>query len=209
MNLDDRYLKVLAAFGASAVNIDRLKATPDAAPALELVHRMENYFTMSVDFLRSVFPNPIINERMAAVWDIVHYNIAPVVLGPDLPTIHFAALGTVAEPAKGKAMFILPFKWLDMVHEDLLMQLGALVFTGSQAVDFYNEIIRGEEDSRKSNQRGRAYEAEFLLTLQKSGATLNEYQKKTLEEYPEGLASPTAADLQYTSKPVIPREKKS
>jgi hypothetical protein len=209
MNLDDRYLKVLAAFGASAVNIDRLKATPEAAPALELVHRMENYFTMSVDFLRSVFPNPIINERMAAVWDIVHYNIAPVVLGPDLPTIHFAALATVAEPAKGHAMFILPFKWLDMVHEDPLMQLGALVFTGSQAVDFYNEIIRSEEDSRKSNQRGRAYEAEFLLTLQKGGATLNEYQKKTLVEYPEGLASPAAAGLQYTSKPVTPSEKKS
>jgi hypothetical protein len=101
----------------------------------------------------------------------------------------------------------MPHEWLDQISQDPLLQMGAIVFVGSQIVDFHNERIGvSPEQAAISIKRARAYEAEYLLTLRKvsSTVTLNDYQHRVLQEYPSGLMTPSVAldRLLYTPKPV-------
>jgi hypothetical protein len=94
----------------------------------------------------------------------------------------------------------LPKNWLEEVRRDPVLQMGALVFVGSQVVDVYNHRLVDEGPS--SIKRARAYEAEFLLHTRKVSPNLsfNEYQQRVMAEYPRGLQSEAAQGLLYTSR---------
>jgi hypothetical protein len=167
---------------------------PDTDPDKQKMRLMSDTFTAAVDFLRSQFPNDSIRALMAMVWDLVGHRVAPVVFGPDVPTLSFAA---VQRGDVESAVIIMPHQWLERVKVDVVNETGAIVFVGSQAVDFYNDRIRD-----RTAMRGAAYEAEYLLTAKKLSPSyvFNEYQRGVLEDFPEGLASEKASSIVYPRK---------
>ena len=63
------------------------------------------------------------------------------------------------------------------------MAVGALVFNGSQAIDYYNGRIGKDRDPMTLiTKRCLNYEAEFLRTV--PAALLNKYQREVLEMFP-------------------------
>src|ERR1700744_3092368 len=116
---------------------------------------IERVFTLGVNFLCSEFPNPVINRLMGIVSDVVGQRVAPVCFGLQVPTLSFIIAGVNVAP---QAMIATPANWVDMVRKDPLTQLGALVYVGSQAVDYAND--RYLEERSNVLPRAKAYEAE-------------------------------------------------
>jgi hypothetical protein len=183
-----------------------LQATPilDLAPLDPHVcdaREIESLFQAGTDFLRKLFPNPVINRLMRATWDTVGNKIVPVCFGFKVPTLAFILESDSAQP-----FIATPKKWASMVHRDPITQMGALVFVGSQAVDYAHERIpthQGEKE--KMALRARAYESEYLSTVR--GLTPswepNRYQEELLREFPEGVATPKARNLLYSILPLV------
>src|SRR5271154_6606141 len=92
MTAPDRDLR--AELAAAILSDDRTEVDdlPDSDPAKQRMRRMGDTFTMAVDFLRSQFPNEAIRALMAIVWDLVGNLVAPVVVGPDVPTLSFVVV---------------------------------------------------------------------------------------------------------------------
>lgn len=204
MSAHSRFSDILASFGAPALNPEQLRTLPGGEAVAKTVNTMEHYFTSGVGFLARTFPNPRVNGLMQSVWDLVHYKYVQVALGPNVPSLTYAVV-RVGETGQQAAVFFLPYTWAKMFEEDPYTELGSLIFTGSQAVDYYNDRIQSQEDSSVSNRRGRIYEAEFFLTLQQRGTQLTPFQQKILADYPTGLGSPSAGELIYPPKAVVPR----
>jgi hypothetical protein len=90
-----------------------------------------------------------------------------------------------------------------MVKDNPVLQMGAVVFVGSQAVDYYNGKLTYEAHKNVLS-RAYAYEAEYLLTILTMGCqTMTEYQKGVLKRFGEGLRSKEVRPLLYTSKPFV------
>lgn len=182
-------------------HIDKL---PDDDPKKRVGQLIGETVTSGVDFLRSVFPNEAVQKLMKLVWDIIGHKITPIALGPQVPSISLAVFGS---PALPQAAIFLPHNWLDDVKADPVLQMGALVFVGSQALDFYNQKVgRAPAQGPESVRRARAYEAEYLLTVKKMGpqTKFNDYQKKVLDDFPEGILTPAIRDLLYQSREFVP-----
>lgn len=147
-----------------------------------------NLVTHTVAFLRDLFPNPRINDLMRLVWDLIGHRAVPAVIGP----VPSPAMGV----AGGTGMVLLPANWPLMMTRDPLMQVGAMVFVGSQARDFYRGLIRTEADSETIRRRAHGYEAEYLKTLYtlNPALVLNNYQKGVVAEFPNGLPTDLAYD---------------
>lgn len=183
--------RILGAFMlADQVSVESLDPDSDAYIKAKM---MEERFTAGVDFLRTKFPNDHVRALMTLAWDAIGSKRVPTALGPPVKTIVVAVLQT------GQAAIFLPHDWLGMVAQDAAMQLGALVFIGSQAVD----ILAGRHfvDPDKIIPRARANEAEYLITLREAGMALNPYQKAVVAEYPRGLASDGVAAMLYPMSP--------
>ena len=166
---------------AEGGHVDNLPPSRFKDEALELGEMV----TSSIDFLRSTFPNEDIRRLMALTWDAVGQGITPASLGP-VKTCSFVV---VSGPMGPKATIMFPEGWVDLLHSDRLMQMGALVFTGSQSVDFRNSRLIGQQ--KDVQKRAFAFEAESLLTSLEVWPTarLNDYQRKVLADFPLGLAS--------------------
>jgi hypothetical protein len=161
---------------------------------------IERVFTLGVDFLRVEFPNPAINRLMGIVSDVVKQRVAPVCSGLKVPTLSFILAGVKTAP---QAMIATPANWVDMVRKDPLTQLGALVYVGSQAVDYANDRFLGERPNVAP--RAKAYEAEYLNTVKGLTPTWEPvtYQADTLSEFPDGILSPKAHKVLYSLRPLI------
>ena len=172
--------QVVAAFGGRQVNVADL---PEDDPAAKLGKECERLFTGGVDVLRSVVPNDRLRAIARVVWDLVGHKRVLVAIGPDVPSLSFTVMRL-----KGleQAIVLVPKRWPDMVKADPLMQLGAILFVGVQAVDFYNDRLIGDASARR---RWEAYEAELLRTLRALVPSWkpNEYQQEVLARCPDGL----------------------
>lgn len=166
-------------------------------PVKKLSDELGGLFTEGVAFLRGIFPNPTLNKFGALLWDIVGHNVVSLAVGPNVPSLSFAAYAQKDGVMRG-IIFVPPF-WKKLILEDSMMQFGAVVYTGSKAVDFYNNRL--EKDV--IDERAALYESEFLRTLRRENPVykFNEYQKSIIEKFPDGFASPGAARLLYESKP--------
>ena len=176
-------------------NVEQQDALPPG-PERSNAKAKGDAFTDGVDMLRGVFPNKRINKLMGMVWDLVGGKIVPLVGGMPVATLVFAVVGKLDDM---QARIFVPDNYLKMIKEDGCHQLGALVFTGSQAVDFWNDKILPQDDLIK---RASAYEAEFLMTFGREfpGWKTNVYQKKLLADFPQGLDTPGVS--LYEHKPV-------
>src|SRR5262249_18302332 len=81
-----------------------------------------------------------------------------------------------------EALVFVPKDWPAMAAANPLLQLGAVVFVGSQAVDFATARI-GRDSSTKIKDRAQAYEAEYLRSFGLE-AELDAYQKDLLKRWP-------------------------
>jgi hypothetical protein len=169
-------------------------------PSYTVVKEIEGLFTGSVDFLRGTFPNQPIRRLTSVMWEVVGHKIVPVGYGMGVPSLTFAVDGSVEAP---RAVILSPKNWHEMVRQDPVTQLGAVVFVGSQAVDYANERFTVDPECVKT--RALAYEAEYLLTVRSLSPEweFGEYQRKIMEEFPEGLATPRAHKVVYPIKPLI------
>lgn len=158
---------------------------PDSDPTATLGKTCEALFTNGVDVLRSVLPNDRVRALARVVWDLVGHKQVLVGLGPDVPSLAFTAM---QHKGVDQAIILMPRAWPEMVRQDMFMQLGAVLFVGVQAVDFYNDRLVGDSTARI---RWQAYEAELLHTLARmlTHWAPNEYQREVMKKYPSGLDS--------------------
>lgn len=139
-------------------------------------------------------------DLMSLVWDLFGKNIVPVAVYDGIPSLSFVIVG-VKNKATRRGIVLVPTNWVEITHEDPIGQAGALVFVGSQARDYYNGKLYGSEDSKETKDRALAYEAEYLLTaLKESKFELKQYQKDILKQFPQGVNTPEAQRLLYTSR---------
>ncbi len=189
------HAEVVSAFIQKGANVEDL---PDGDPKKVLGRNVGDTFTQGVGFLKTSFPNDAIRQLMALFWDLVGNKITPVALGPNVATLSLAVFAEADNIPR--AIILPPHHWLDLVKQDPCLQMGALVFVASQARDFYNQRCIGQYEA--TIKRARGYEAEFLHTIARhSPIVFSEYQRKTMEEYPNGLLTMSLKDLLYKSKP--------
>src|SRR5271154_7022345 len=144
--------EMMAAFVNGGQRVEKLDADdPLRAQGMRLGER----FTEGVGILKN-FPNPAIRDLMSMVWDIVCNRLVPIALGPKVPSLTFGAMGKRDKP---DGIIFVPHEWEKMIEEDAVCQLGALVFVGSQAVDYYNGRVGHEPEAM--TMRARANEAEY------------------------------------------------
>lgn len=155
----------------AALNCDSpkfLKDFPSDDPFAKNAFQSEQLFTSAVDVFRRS-NNPIIKDLMSYVWDVFHHRHILMAIGPQVKAITFAA-GCKRDGTIQGLVFI-PTNWPDMVKTEPVMQMGAVLFTGSQVSDFYNGRIISQEEQSLVLTRAQSYEAEYLLILYNGGSS--------------------------------------
>ncbi len=152
-------------------------------------------FSEAVGYFAHVFPNPRIRTLAGIAGDVIGHGIVPVALESNVTSVSFMAYQKGEEM---QAVILLPLEWEGLIRGDTAMQLGAVLFNISKAVDVYNGLL-----DIQLERRATMFEAEYLLTLRREFAqvTLNAYQKHVLTEFPQGLDSEGTEHLRYESKP--------
>lgn len=179
----------------------QIEDLPRESDAYVRAKRVESFFTVSVNSLRTEFPDPRVRCLMSIAWDLYHHKIIETAMGP-VTTTAIAVIGT--QTGTQRAIIVMPTDWPERVEADAIMQVGGIVYVSSQAVDFWNGKLVGV-DPKVVDARARAYEASFLLGVraEEVGWQPNGYQAEVLKQYPEGLATPSAAPLLYDPKPFV------
>jgi hypothetical protein len=153
-------------------------------------------YTSLVDALRR---NP--NERLATLgrtlWEIVNHRHVHTALYEGVTVVTFTVVARENSPRQG--IILIPPLWLQIVTQEPLMGVGSIIFTGSQAVDYYNDRL-STEGSKLLLERAYSYEAEFLKAFRQL-LPLNDYQKAVLRDYPEGF---DVEKYGYNYRPVAP-----
>ncbi len=178
--MTDTFDKILAAFGASQVNINDL---PKEDPRHARGRMCEALFTDGVDALRSIFPNARVQALARAIWDLVGHKHVLVAIGPDIPSLSFTIMQL---EGVHQGVVLIPKGWPEMVKANTFMQLGAILFVGAQVVDFYNGRLIGDAGAPA---RWDAYEAEFLRALKQQlpDWKMTAHQRAVMAKYPDGL----------------------
>ena len=155
--------------------------------------------TNFVYILKTSFPNKDINEMMSLVWDLFGHNIVPVAVTPTVKSASFLLIG---DNKACRGIVLLPWNWSEIILENPIEQIGALVFVGSQACDYYNGKLYSQINSKDTLARARAYEAEYLLTVKNDlpEYRFSEYQQEIIDKFPQGINSSEIMPLLYTSR---------
>ena len=160
----------------------------------------QQVFAAGIDFLAKLFPNPAVNRLMKAAWEVISQKVVPVCFGLRVQTLSF-----IMENASAQPFIATPPNWARKIQLDPITQVGALVFVGSQAVDYTNDFLQCASDREKVILRAKAYEAEYLTTVR--GLTPswepNSYQESLFKEFPEGVATPKARNVIYSIRPLV------
>jgi|SRR5688572_9798220 len=155
---------------------------------------LERLYTATVASVAS-HPNKMLATLGKNLWSVMHHRHVALVMHDGFPSMSFF----VAAPRRGEraqGMIVAPGPWVALMKSQPLVAIGAVIFAGSQAVDFYNDRLIGEPTRERAIQRALAYEAEFLKGF--PDYPLSDYQKGLLKMHPEGI---TAAHL-YDYRPV-------
>jgi hypothetical protein len=172
---------------------DELKVSP-GSPAYKSAHL---YIKVLVQ--ARTLPHPDTQRMIDHLCEIIYHNLVfiSVTEGSDI-------LVNVqdVEGCFQQAMIQIPVDWLETFLEDPIYQVGGVLYTGSQAVDFYNG--RFALDHNNSTALAQAHESELLKLVDQEFPEyqLDSYQKHLLEKFPDGLDSPRARELLYPLAPV-------
>jgi len=185
---------------ASTAFFDLEHAVAAATPTADLhdlavADQTVKLFNAMVDFVRDPagLPDHGINSVGRLMWRSVADMVTPAALdlSSKVSTLSFEVLGNDHEL---HAFLLLPRHFADLVREDLLFQVCAVVNMASQVRDFREGRI-GVDDSDTIVTRGRAYEAQALLALLPvllaHGRTVQlvGYQHELRREFPQGVKS--------------------
>jgi hypothetical protein len=188
--------KIVSSF-SKTVKVEDLDQSSDEA---RRANNLGDLFTGGVQILKS-WPDKTISSLGDYIWDIFHNRYANVGVGPNVPTVSTAIvppslLVQMGFPAgvEHECVVFLPYAWQEMIREKPLLQLGAILFAGSQAADFYNK--RHKIDPENISLRAQMYEGVYLKMLDPE--KLDEYQKIILERYNGELVP----EFLYDRKPV-------
>jgi len=187
----------------------RIEDLPPGDPLYVEGNKISQAVTSLVDMLRNpkMVPLDRINDLAVLGWDLIGNHITPCAVG-NVSTVCFGAeVINVANPEQERASIFVPMDFVQRCQENIVFQMGAMVFAISQARDFWNNklawvvegrLIDGREDVKT---RARIYESEFLHLFKDKGYSYHEYQQKVMEEFPEGWDS--RPDLWYDSEPYV------
>lgn len=181
--------QILAAFDPTAGT--RIEALNKDTELYRVGKEVESLFTEAVLSLQAI-PEPL-RSLGSAMRDIFHHRHVVVTVGVQVPTLSFVV---VSPPA---AMIFAPPEWPEMSRKNPTYQRGAVVFCGSQAVDYYNGRY-AVDPSSLILKRAHSYEAEYLRALKPEAGTLNEHQRWLLKTFPRFRPS-----LLYKRKQVTPK----
>lgn len=133
------------------------------------------------------FSNPSINELMSLFYLLVGNKISPVAVNDAVSALNFWCETTNRQSL---SVVMLPLNWHEMLIEDAYMQMGAMVFAASQSKDYWNNRFIPDE-KKEIHKRASSYEAELLHYFLRNSNDFkpNEYQKKIMNNYPNGIAS--------------------
>lgn len=189
--------RVVEALMAPQVNVDDMPVEDPVAQNARVCARM---FTNGVDVLRGLVASPAVRKLAHLMWDLVGSQQVQVCVTEEVPTVSFAAL---RQQGVDQGLVLLPTRWPQMVADDWLMQLGAILYVGVQVVDFCNDQLT---DRIAAYRRRAAYEAELLLTIQRIHPTWepNTYQKQVIAENPDGIRSHGV--LLYEPRSALPKD---
>jgi hypothetical protein len=162
-------------------------------------HKSASLYIKVLSQLRD-FPHVETQAMADSLWEIVYHNLVFVSLAE--PGEAMRMLVSDVEGTFQQAVIRVPEDWLELFLDDPIYQLGGVLYTGSQAVDFYNGRLGG--DPNKSSDLAQAHEAEILRLASQEFPSyqLDSYQRKLLEKFPQGLNSPRAKELIYPLAPV-------
>lgn len=147
--------------------------------------------TRLIHYLATSFPDKGVNDLMLHAWALFNTRTCDVCsFAVATPT---AALIKARDSEKLRMMMLIPEQWNDVPTKEL----GALVFCGSQVVDYYNDRMNKStvEQTREIKDRARMYEAQFLRVVAEQDTTFvpDDYQREIMEEHPtlrSGLVYP-------------------
>lgn len=175
-------------------------------PEMDRYGVMGECFAFAMDHLRQQSDSREVAAMAAAAWDVVHYRYAAVVGGMELESLGVIAIGdqgaAIGLPRTIGIAALVPPKWLDLIADNAVMQMGAMVFAASQLADLY-----AGRTGAGTVSRAYGYEAEFLLAVRRRfpAMPLTRYQEKLLRELPHGLASDVYKPFRQPVPAVAPR----
>jgi hypothetical protein len=183
----------------------------DAADELQVekgssAHKSASLYIKVLAAIRD-FPHPLSQLMGDALWDIVYHNLVFLQLGRPGDPMR-VDISTVAQTVGGRfqqAVIQIPLDWLETFVDDPIYQVGGVLYTGSQAVDFYNGRLSDDPLAASSSTAlAKAHEAELLRLAAHEFPTyrLDSYQQQLMRQFPEGLDSPGARRLFYPLAPV-------
>jgi len=146
------------------------------------------------------FPHQGTQTMAESLAEIVTHNLVFVSLSETAVALELQV--TTIEGSFQQAILWLPVHWLEIFQEDPIYQLGGVLYTGSQAVDFYNGRLT--QDPAKSASLAQAHEAELLWLVAREfpGYQFDLYQSYLRHKFSKGLNTPKAKELLYPLAPV-------
>jgi hypothetical protein len=150
-----------------------------------------------IDYLMG-FDHESVRNLAHTLWDIIFKNV--VIISPTEK--RNLSLEVSCYEGLYEATLRLPEDWYDSFMADPVYHIGGVLYTGSQAVDYWNS--RYLYDHEASTLRAQAYESELLyrVKLDTPEYILSTYQQNLVHHFPKGLCSPSAQDLIYVSTPI-------
>lgn len=175
------------------MNLHQPKPETISEEIVSLFHRTEENFKSGIETLKKITYNEKLKTLASYSYELFERNYVKFALG-DVKALTMAVLGKENSII---GLVIAPYDWTISCNRNQALQLGAIVFCCSQAVDFYNGRV---ENPDLMQIRAAAYEAEYLNAIKgMPNLNLTEYQEKIVERFPNGLPP----DLLPPLKPIV------
>lgn len=173
---------------------------PESALAKQ-THTLEGLYTSLVG-ITSMHPSPCLARLGRHLWDVIHHRHSAVLMHSG---VHRLSIGIVEHKTTKvqQCIVLVPPAWREMFEAEPLMQLGAVIFIGSQVVDHFNGRFACESAER-IGCRSSSYEAELLKAEERrrpasDRSWLNEYHRHVLQTHPTGFD----AEYAYAYRDVV------
>lgn len=142
----------------------------------------------------------VVKDALDLLWDLVGHKVVPIAATNAVASMHFFAEGKSPDFSDSRAFILLPESYPVMVATDSPMQVGAMVFIASKCKDYWNRKLDSNTEKRAFSMESQILQDLFeeFPQLEERGYP-NEYQKRVLKKYPEGIES--ALDAHYKTRP--------